>query len=276
MSRPEQALAFGRFLFVIIHKNQRRSLMTWGTFGVVHIITIIMTAVLNIALYFALKYCSQRTQWIVLGILSFAGMAAIVFNLVTWGSPLEYLPLHLCSLNALALPFAVWFKSEKLGNLLLLWSLGALFAIIINDASADFKLLSWTFVFYYFPHVLELGIPILMMKLKLVKLNAKCILSTVIITMVSYTLIHFINVWINSHCLANNVTTPSGDIIQVNYMFSITPANPLLQLFYGIIPHEYWYMYLVVPVVVVYLGVIYGTHYLITRKKKKTQDQACA
>jgi hypothetical protein len=59
-------------------------------------------------------------------------------------------------------------------------------------------------------------------------------------------------------------------------MFSITPANPLLQLFYGIIPHEYWYMYLVVPVVVVYLGVIYGTHYLITRKKKKTQDQACA
>jgi hypothetical protein len=77
MSRPEQALAFGRFLFVIIHKNQRRSLMTWGTFGVVHIITIIMTAVLNIALYFALKYCSQRTQWIVLGILSFAGMAAM-------------------------------------------------------------------------------------------------------------------------------------------------------------------------------------------------------
>ena len=155
--------------------------MTWGTFGAVHIITIILTAVLNVALYFILKYRSPRTQWIVLGVLSFAGVAAIIFNLLTWGSPLEYLPLHLCSLNAMVLPFAVWFKSEKLGNLLLLWSLGALFAIIVNDASADFELLSWTFVFYYFPHVLELGIPILMMKLGLVKLKAKCVISTIII-----------------------------------------------------------------------------------------------
>jgi hypothetical protein len=31
-------------------------------------------------------------------------------------------------------------------------------------------------------------------------------------------------------------------------------------------------MYLVVPVVVVYLGAIYGTHYLITRKSKKEQE----
>ncbi|MBR5798362.1 MAG: YwaF family protein [Clostridia bacterium] len=243
--------------------------MTWGTFGAVHIITIILTAVLNVALYFILKYRSPRTQWIVLGVLSFAGVAAIIFNLLTWGSPLEYLPLHLCSLNAMVLPFAVWFKSEKLGNLLLLWSLGALFAIIVNDASADFELLSWTFVFYYFPHVLELGIPILMMKLGLVKLKAKCVITTVIITMASYTAIHFINVLINDHCLTNGVTNPSGEIIQVNYMFSITPANPLLQLFYQIIPYEYWYMYLVVPVVVLYLGAIYLTHHFVTRNKSK-------
>ncbi|MBQ7398747.1 MAG: YwaF family protein [Clostridia bacterium] len=248
--------------------------MTWGTFGVVHIITIILTVVLNVALYFILKYRSPRTQWIVLGVLSFAGVAAIIFNLVTWGSPLEYLPLHLCSLNAIVLPFAVWFKSEKLGNLLLLWSLGALFAIIVNDASADFELLSWTFVFYYFPHVLELGIPILMMKLGLVKLKAKCEISTIIITMASYTLIHFINVWINNYCLTNGVTNPSGEIIQVNYMFSITPANPLLQLFYKLIPHEYWYMYLVIPVVVVYLGAIYLTHHFVTRKRKAKAAEA--
>lgn len=250
--------------------------MTWGTFGIVHIITIILTPLLNIALYFALKGRSRRTQMIVLGILSFSGIAAMLFNLLTWGSPLEYLPLHLCSLNALVLPFAVLLRSEKLGNLLLLWSLGALFAIIINDASADFKLLSWTFVFYYFPHVLELGIPILLMKLGLVKLKAKCVISTIIITMASYTVIHFINVLVNSYCLKGGVTNPSGEIIQVNYMFSITPANPLLQLFYSIIPYEYWYMYLVVPVVAVYLGVIYGVHWLITRKKNKAVAESVA
>jgi hypothetical protein len=88
--------------------------------------------------------------------------------------------------------------------------------------------------------------------------------------MVSYTIIHFINVWINNYCLANNVTNSAGEIINVNYMFSITPANPLLQLFYQIIPHEYWYMYLVVPVVVIYLGAIYGIHYLVTRKRRQT------
>ena len=250
--------------------------MTWGTFGIVHIITIILTPLLNIALYFALKGRSRRTQMIVLGILSFSGIAAILFNLLTWGSPLEYLPLHLCSLNALVLPFAVLLRSEKRGNLLLLWSLGALFAIIINDASADFKLLSWTFVFYYFPHVLELGIPILLMKLGLVKLKAKCVISTIIITMASYTVIHFINVLVNSYCLKGGVTNPSGEIIQVNYMFSITPANPLLQLFYSIIPYEYWYMYLVVPVMAVYLGVIYGVHWLITRKKNKAVAESVA
>ena len=250
--------------------------MTWGTFGIVHIITIILTPLLNIALYFALKGRSRRTQMIVLGILSFSGIAAILFNLLTWGSPLEYLPLHLCSLNALVLPFAVLLRSEKLGNLLLLWSLGALFAIIINDASADFKLLSWTFVFYYFPHVLELGIPILLMKLGLVKLKAKCVISTIIITMASYTVIHFINVLVNSYCLKGGVTNPSGEIIQVNYMFSITPANPLLQLFYSIIPYEYWYMYLVVPVMAVYLGVIYGVHWLINRKKNKAVAESVA
>lgn len=242
--------------------------MTWGTFGVVHIITIVLAAVLNVALYYILKPRSKRVQMIFLGILSFSGVAAIIFNLITWGSPLEYLPLHLCSLNALVLPFAVLFRSKRLGNLLLLWSLGALFALLINNASADFELLSWTFVFYYFPHVFELGIPILLMKLKLVKLSVKCVWSTIVITMASYTAIHFINVWINDYCLTNQVVDSSGDIIQVNYMYSITPENPLLQLFYNLIPHEYWYMYLVVPVVVVYLGIIYLAQYLLARHKK--------
>jgi hypothetical protein len=162
----------------------------------------------------------------------------------------------------------VLFRSKRLGNLLLLWSLGALFALLINNASADFELLSWTFVFYYFPHVLELGIPILLMKLKLVKLSVKCVWSTVVITMASYTAIHFINVWVNDYFLKNQIVNSSGDIIQVNYMYSITPENPLLQLFYNLIPHEYWYMYLVVPVVVVYLGIIYLAQYLLARHKK--------
>jgi len=108
--------------------------MKWGSFGLVHLTSL-----------------------------------AMVFNLVNWGSPLEYLPLHLCSLNALVLPFAVFTRNKTLGNLLLLWSLGALAAVVVNTAQADFEVFSATFCFYFFPHVLEFGIPILLFKLGLVE-----------------------------------------------------------------------------------------------------------
>ena len=87
--------------------------------------------------------------------------------------------------------------------------------------------------------------------LKLVKRDVKCIGSTVGITLVSYTAIHFINVALNNYCIANEIMNKSGEIIQVNYMYSIRPENPLLQLFYNMIPHSYWYMYCAVVVLVV-------------------------
>ena len=80
----------------------------WGPmFGALHIATLVIAVLINVALYFALSNASRKTQVITLFFLSFAGIAAIIFNLVTWGRPWEYLPLHLCSLNAMLLPFAV-------------------------------------------------------------------------------------------------------------------------------------------------------------------------
>ncbi|MBR6745106.1 MAG: YwaF family protein [Clostridia bacterium] len=240
--------------------------MTWGSFGVVHITSLVLGVALIIGLYFLLKRFSQKTQTIVLGILSFAGIGAILFNLLMWGSPLEYLPLHLCSLNAMVLPFAVWTKNKTLNNLLLLWGLGAFMALVVNQP--DFEIFSWTFAFYFFPHLLEIGIPVLMFCLKLVKRDMMCIVSTVGITLVVYTAIHFINVALNQYCLANEIMNKAGEIIQVNYMYSIRPENPLLQLFYNLIPHSYWYMLLCVPVIVIYLTPIYGKQILAALKKK--------
>ena len=78
--------------------------MVWGSFGIVHILSLLLGAGIIVGLYFLLRPHGARLQTVVLGILSFSGIAAIVFNLVTWGSPYEYLPLHLCSLTALVLP----------------------------------------------------------------------------------------------------------------------------------------------------------------------------
>ena len=103
-----------------------------------------------------------------------------------------------------------------------------------------------------------------MFLLKLAKLDFKCVLSTIVITFISYTIIHFINAF----CLENNILNSSGEIIQVNYMYSILPKNPVLQLFYNMVPHSYWYMLIAIPVIIVYLGCIYSKQILNLFRKQ--------
>lgn len=243
--------------------------MTWGFFSTAHIVSLVLAVGIITALYFLLRNAKNAIKIAILGILSFAGIGAIIFNLVVWNSPLEYLPLHLCSLNALVLPIAVFSRNKILNNLLLLWSLGALIALVLNNAVAEAEILSWTFAFYYFPHVLEFGIPVLMFLFKLVKKDAKCIATTLGITMASYTVIHFINLWINAYAVTNNIVDWAGNVIKVNYMYSIYPDNPVLALFYQAIPHAYWYMYLTVAVITIYLVCIYLPDIIKIIKRKK-------
>lgn len=241
--------------------------MKWGSFGAVHIASLLLAAAIIAGLYFSLRKASGKTQTIVLGVLSFSGIAAIIFNLVAWGSPVEYLPLHLCSINAILLPIVVFTRNKTLGNLLLVWCLGALAALVVNMAQAEYELASWTFVFYYFPHVLEFGIPILLFSLGIIEKHPKYILSTLAITMAIYTGVHLCNLGLNAWLSANNVLDYAGNLIQVNYMYSITPENPLLALFKQVIPYDYWYMYMIVPILAVYLGIVYLPQILKNRKK---------
>jgi uncharacterized membrane protein YwaF len=190
-------------------------------------------------------------QTLTLGILSLSGVAAILFNLFAWDSPVEYLPLHLCSLTAIALPIAVFSRSRVLCNLLLLWSLGAVMALVVNTAQADYELLSWTFFFYYFPHTMQSVIPLLMFRLGLVRKDVRCIPSTLGITVVVYTAVHLCNMLINRHMVL------LGSPIRVNYMYSVAPENPVLQLFWHMNPHPYWSIFLALPLIAGYLGLVY-------------------
>jgi uncharacterized membrane protein YwaF len=240
--------------------------MKWGTFGPVHILSLLVGAGLLVGLYFILKNRSQRVQILVLGILSFAGISSDIYNMLAWGSPLEYLPLHLCSLNALLLPIAVFTRSKILSNLLLVWSLGAAAALLLNQAAAEATLFSIPFCTYYFAHLADLGIPILLFKLHLTKKDPRCILSTIGITMGVYTLIHFLNLGLNALFAQNGIM--SGDaLLQVNYMYSLAQENPLLQVFYSIIPAPYWYMYMIVPILVVYLLIVYAPQLLAKKRE---------
>ncbi len=239
--------------------------MLWGSFGLIHLLSLALAAGLCMGLYCLLRKCAPRIQTLVLLVLSFSGIAAIIFNLVTWDSPLEYLPFHLCSLNAMVLPIAVFTRNKALNNLLLLWSLGALMALVVNTAQAEYEIFSATFAFYFFPHVLEFAIPILMFRLGLVKKDPKCILSTLAITIAAYTAIHLFNLWLNSYCEANQILDWAGNVVKVNYMYSLVPENPVLQICFDILPYTYWYIYLIIPIIAVYLLVVYLPQLLKTK-----------
>ncbi len=247
--------------------------MKWGNFTIAHILTLIFAVILNVVLYFILKRRSKKIQIAVLGILSFSGIAAIVYNLVMWNAPLEYLPFHLCSLNAMILPFAVLTRNKMICNLTLLWSLGAACALVLNNGVAETELFGHVFMFYFFPHVFEMSIPILLFKLKLVKLDAKCVVSTVVITLLAYIGIHFINLAVNNYAITHNITY-GGDVpIEVNYMYSIShDGNPVLAFFYNLLPYKFWYMLPIVPIVTLYLGAIYGINHLIQKKKNTAKE----
>ena len=241
--------------------------MKWGFFGPVHIVSMVVAIGIVAGLYLILKKLPKKWQIAILGVLSFSGVFAIVYNLLAYNDPIYYLPLHLCSLNAMALPFAVFTRRKTVCNLLLVWSLGALIALALNFAMVNVDIYSDAFAVYYFPHIMEFGIPVLLFKLGLAKKEPRCIVSTISITMAAYTLAHFVNTYINNA----GILDKNGNIATVNYMFSVnSQENALTAFFYQIIPVEYWYMYMAIPVLVIYLSIVYLPQFLAARKKKQT------
>lgn len=236
--------------------------MKWGSFGTVHFATLVFAAALLALTYLFLKNKSLKTQLTVLGILSFFGNAATIYNLVAWGEPLDYLPLHLCALNGLLLPIAVFTRNKKLCNLLLLWSLGAFVALVANGTMASADIFGWPFFFYYFAHVTELGVPLLLFKLGLVEKDYRCISSTLGITWGAYTAVYGINKLINGLCAFYHVTRADGSLIQVNYMYSMGPIDPLSGALWKMLPYEYWYMLLAIPIIALYLMALYAPQFL--------------
>lgn len=231
--------------------------MVWGTFSFAHIISLIIAVAVNVIIYFILKNKSERTKIIVLLSLSSFGILAIFFNLVAWNSPLEYLPFHMCNINALLVPVALITKNKKIGNLLLLWSIGALIALIVNHQAQNFELFSLTFLQYYLSHTFEFGIPVLIFALKIIPLDEKTIPSTLLISLGILIIVHFINLGINHYIKIKDIRDWKGDLIVVNYMFTIKPDNPALAFFYKLIPLPFFYVLPIFPIFALYLYLIY-------------------
>ena len=243
--------------------------MLWGTFTLAHIISLLIAIVLNFVIFTILKNKNDKIKTLVLLCLSSFGILAIIFNLIAWNSPIEYLPFHMCNINALLIPIALITKNKKIGNLLLLWSVGALIALIVNHSAANFELFSLAFLQYYLSHTFEFGIPILIFALKLIPLDVKTIPSTLLISLCILIVVHFINLGLNKYIEIIDLRDWKGDLIVVNYMFTIKPDNPALQFFYNLIPIPFLYVLPIFPIFTIYLLLIYTP--IIIKNKKDIQ-----
>ena len=232
--------------------------MVWGApFQTVHLITLGIAAAVIVGLYFLLRILPRKAQFICMLALSCSGLVAVVYNLLAWGAPLEYLPFHMCSIAAILLPISVLTRNKYVGNLLLVWCLGSILALVFTDAQAGYEIPSAAFFIYYIPHVFEFAVTIYLFAFGYVKKDYKCIPVTVGLTVAIYTVVHFINVALNAYCAAHNVVDWAGEVLTFNYMFSMEPTTSIFFLFWNIIPYRYWYMYVAVVVLVVYLVVLY-------------------
>ena len=219
--------------------------MVWGHFGAAHWISLLAAAMIFAGLYFALRKASAPVQKTILGILSFSGIVALLHNWIRWGD----LPLQLCSLTAIFLPILVFTNNDVIGNLLLVWSVGAGLALLYNTNAADAPLFGTEFNLYYFPHVMEFSIPWLMLLLGKVKKRLSCVLPTLGITIGAYTLVHFANLMLEA---------AGGSTVYANYMYSMGPTTSLAQALWDILPCRYWYMYLALPLVLLLQLAIYA------------------
>lgn len=241
--------------------------MKWGyPFQPVHLVTMVIAVVLMVGVYFLLRILPERVRYGCLIGLSFLGIVAIVFNLVRWGSPLEYLPFHMCSITAILLPIAVISKNRIVGNLLVVWCLGSLLALIFPTAvQAEYEILSDAFFIFYIPHIFEFAVTVYLFLFGYIKKDFKTIPTTLGITVGIYTLVHFINVGLTRY------SEQAGLELSFNYMFSMeSPGNPVLDIFWKVIPCAYWYMYLAVVILAVYLVVLYLPQIIRAMKEKRT------
>ena len=113
-----------------------------------------------------------------------------------------------------------------------------------------------------------------MFSLKRVKPHPKYILPCVGTTLGLYTLSHFANLLVNEILRVHNVVDPDGVLYQVNYMFSLNDAgNPMLTLFWNIIPYEYFYMFAALPIIALAFASM-NTGYLISYIKNRKKAKA--
>lgn len=227
--------------------------MSYELFGTFHIFTLVLSVITPFILWLTLRNRKDLTKRIVLLILSLIGVFYLFLEIFRDGNILYDLPIHLCALNGLLIPVVLITKNKTIGNMLLLWSFGALGALIFCfevEMYTTNDLRSWT---YFIPHYFQLTLPITIGILKIIDVDYRTIPKTMLYTFIAYTIVHITNKGFAS--LDSSLAT--------NYMFSVWHQNNVfLSFFWKLCPYQYFYMLLLFPLTIVFVIIIYFKQFL--------------
>ena len=164
---------------------------------------------------------------------------------------LTLLPLQLCNIGVILIPYALkTYKKELIEFLFYVCGLGALSAILIVSKEYQDTYSLFTLSFYTF-HFLIFLIPTLLWRWGFCKIDPhlKTAYRLTLILIVLSLFIHSINLLLNAFD------------VPANYFFTIIEysikSNDAFKFFASIIPFDYFYLYLIFPILYGYMVLVY-------------------
>ncbi len=228
----------------------------------------LLTIVFVMVSYFIYRNRTVDSKYQFLYALSIVTFLAYIWNLYyffIYGSHiLTLLPLQLCNIAVFMIPASLYYKKTILMDFAFYLCLpGALAAILIpsNDYAVVYSGMT---ISYYIFHGLIFLIPLMMAHWKLYDPKPsvkKAVQLTAMVLLIGGAL-HFFNVFMNQSFQ-----------IKANYFFTMkdlsAPTNPAFALFAQWIPYDFFFLLPALPILYVYMLVLFGFRIL---KKQDLKD----
>ena len=243
------------------------------------VVTAIFIAIL-VAASLIMKNKSDRAKRIVIASAAAVTLIGFIFYKIALSNDLAYheitiatsggfnwwgeLPLQLCNINMLLIPVAVMFDLQMLMSFcFFVGSLGATLAIVMPGAGFDhYSIFLPRMLGYFGTHYMVVIMAVAIVTFGLYRPKYRDLPRTcVIIATVSFCVF-----------LINLLFIYTGLYPNANYFYSIDPVgNPLLELFYKIIPIPYLYELLSLFILVPYMALVTTGFWLSDRKAAKAE-----
>ncbi len=206
----------------------------------------------SVGIYFLFRKSTSQRKEIVIYALDALCWVAFWVNAIYFVSIgdhwLTVLPLHLCNFGVILIPIAVYFKKKTLYDFIFyVCSLGAIFALLTPNVQYIGEPFGMIANMFYIFHFIIAVAPFWLIGWGMYRprLTLKSLAAFTGILLSVGLIMHIFNM------IANGAFN-----IPANYFFTLRElsawSNPLLAIFAGIIPLDYFYLYLTLPILWIY------------------------